>query len=397
MKDSKQKIIERLHVNDPALKATMFRVKESNAKAFSMAIKNNTIIFHLSLNWNVALSKEMLELIADGLALNKSIKLLEFPAYMCKMELGNPDDEISGNAIGDKGVRYIVNALRKNKNIQQLNLSGTEMGVVGANYLAELLKVNTTLTYLDISQNPIGAKGLGAIEKALRNNKHLQSLSLSGTKGGLAGALVVADLLNHNVGLDVLTYAFNTIGHECAVLIAKALESNKTLKKLDLLKSTIASEDVGVITTSLEKNVTLHSMSFSTHEEWKEKELRDLCVALEKNVRLTRFDLFSYSNSPFKLPLTESISVVLNRNQLNRMKVMALLMKAYVDPAESQTPLKFLCKDVLMIIFCMVFPELTPPTFQKIKQSRFFTPTQDWGKESVMPEKLEQKIGRALG
>jgi Ran GTPase-activating protein (RanGAP) involved in mRNA processing and transport len=58
--------------------------------------------------------------------------------------------DISGNSIGDEGVKAVV---KVNSTLRIIELSGNWIGDKGARAFAEAIKVNSTLQSIDLSSN----------------------------------------------------------------------------------------------------------------------------------------------------------------------------------------------------------------------------------------------------
>ena len=84
------------------------------------------------------------------------------------------------NALDDKSIIALAEALEKNTTLTTLNVRYNEIGADGAHALAKALEKNTTLTTLDVSSNKIGADGIDALLKALDSNYTLLEIKISG-------------------------------------------------------------------------------------------------------------------------------------------------------------------------------------------------------------------------
>ncbi|CAF3987181.1 unnamed protein product [Rotaria sordida] len=63
---------------------------------------------------------------------------------------------IGSHDIKDRGVQFLVDALRNNTNITSIYLDRNHINSSGAQYLADLLKTNKALRHLDLGANEIG-------------------------------------------------------------------------------------------------------------------------------------------------------------------------------------------------------------------------------------------------
>lgn len=85
--------------------------------------------------------------LADALRFNKSLIKLD----------------VSNNALKACTAKYLVDSLKDNQNLTEINFHGNFLNDDFAFMLAELLDINPVLYKVDISQNPIGIEGGKAI------------------------------------------------------------------------------------------------------------------------------------------------------------------------------------------------------------------------------------------
>ena len=64
---------------------------------------------------------------------------------------------LSGNMIGNDGVKYLAKGLLKNSTLLWLNISQTSIDKLSAKYIIRILN-KSRLTHLDISRNKLGNK-----------------------------------------------------------------------------------------------------------------------------------------------------------------------------------------------------------------------------------------------
>ncbi len=142
---------------------------------------------------------------------------------------------LSGNNIGDHGATGLAGALKKNTSLRELNLFGNNIGDVGAAGLAGALDENSSLTWLDLSANKIGDDGTTALARALQKTTSLTVLVLSHNKIGDDGAYSLADALKKNTSLKWLNLSRNNIGDDGVTRVARALNENTRLTLLGLM------------------------------------------------------------------------------------------------------------------------------------------------------------------
>ena len=144
----------------------------------------------LSLNSNNITQRGAL-ILADGLRKNKTLVSLK----------------LNGNQLSDKGVSAIAKILEAaNQTLETLDLGSNDITDQGAIDLGAMLKTNTTLTNLDLSMNRLGERGVRYLANALDgDNKGLKRLSLRTNKSITdSSADLLATMIRCNKILDTL-------------------------------------------------------------------------------------------------------------------------------------------------------------------------------------------------
>ena len=132
------------------------------------------------------------------------------------------------------GLLERLNRLMAACNVTVLGLGHCELGEGGARAMLEFLRRNTTLENLDISSNNLGCDGAQALAEALRRNTTLTSLCLGGNDLGYDGAQASAETLRLNTTLRYLGLWENGLGEDAARELAESLRLNTTLCEIDL-------------------------------------------------------------------------------------------------------------------------------------------------------------------
>lgn len=159
--------------------------------------------------------------------------------------------DLSGNALHEKAIKLISQAVRRNASLtslsgvgksslyfkalrgtaRTLDLKGAGVGGEDLSILCDLLSANTVLTSLDLSTNALGDAGGVAIAGALARNDSMTSLDLSATGlGPPAGKALVEMLQKGQTGLTSLGLSSNPLE---TALRAVGFEA-PTLKSLGL-------------------------------------------------------------------------------------------------------------------------------------------------------------------
>ena len=76
--------------------------------------------------------------------------------------------DLSGNNIGDKGIKVLAKTLENNKTIHTIDLFNNNIGVEGIKVLAKTLENNKTIHTINLSYNSIGDEGIKALAKAIK-------------------------------------------------------------------------------------------------------------------------------------------------------------------------------------------------------------------------------------
>ncbi|XP_072893373.1 NACHT, LRR and PYD domains-containing protein 3-like isoform X2 [Hemitrygon akajei] len=139
---------------------------------------------------------------------------------------------LSGNKLGDSGVKLVSTALRNPEcKIQRLWLRGVGLTDSGAEHLASALSTNTSLTELNLGDNKLGDSGVKLVSVALRKSEcKIQTLWLN--KVGLtdSGAEDLVSALSTNPSLTGLNLESNSLTDgsapalRCLILTLPSLE-----------------------------------------------------------------------------------------------------------------------------------------------------------------------------
>merc|ERR1711990_503236 len=111
------KFLRRVVSNTAGPKETLLGVKigADGAAYLSEALKNNTSIDTLDVQWNM-IGKDGVLRIGDALEVNSTITRLD----------------LSGNSIDDEGIATLADSMKLNKGVKTLMLEGNSIGIEGA-------------------------------------------------------------------------------------------------------------------------------------------------------------------------------------------------------------------------------------------------------------------------
>jgi Ran GTPase-activating protein (RanGAP) involved in mRNA processing and transport len=168
---------------------------------------------------------------------------------------------LDSNTVGLSGVTAIFDSLKNNSTLEGISLRGNRLDSTAAAVIARALKSNTTLQELGLGDNNIGAAGAAAITDAVKPRSSLSALGLAGNSIGDAGAAAIASALKENTALTAVDLSGNNIGSTGAAAIAQTLTENKTLRVLDLQANRIEDAGAGALANSLKNfNSTITSL-----------------------------------------------------------------------------------------------------------------------------------------
>ena len=170
---------------------------------------------------------------------------------LCKMNLSN-------NNINKMGAKGIAQALKGNRQLQELNLSGNKIQDEGAKEIAEALKDNSALQKLDISDNLISDDGVIIISNCLQSNTKSRLIQLNLLKNyntikGLHKILEVKKVLQK---LCVSVVGMSQTGDEIP------FSDNSTLHTLNVLEIDISPKYVAIIVDVVKQSRALRELSF---------------------------------------------------------------------------------------------------------------------------------------
>ncbi|MBS4171620.1 MULTISPECIES: hypothetical protein [unclassified Neochlamydia] len=198
--------------------------------------------------------------------------------------------DLSLNQIGSKDAIALAKALAKNYSLTKLDLSLNEISNKGASALAQALECNSSLTEFDLRQNDISNQGVSALAQALEHNSSLAELNLGDNKISKEGASALAQALERNSSLTKLELWNNMIGKEGTTALAQVLASNTSLIALNLRSNHIGNEGANALAKALAKNSSLAKLDLSLNQI-NSKGASALAQALEPNSSLAELNL----------------------------------------------------------------------------------------------------------
>ncbi|XP_072891355.1 NACHT, LRR and PYD domains-containing protein 3-like [Hemitrygon akajei] len=217
---------------------------DSGVKLVSAALRNPECKIQKLWLGDVGLTDSGVEDLVSTLGTNTSL-----------MEL-----DLSDNNLGDSGVKLVSAALRNPEcKIQKLWLGNVGLTDTGAKDLASALSTNPSLTELNLSGNKLGDSGVKLVSAALRNPEcKIQKLWLTRVSLTDSGAENLASALSANPSLTELNLSDNKLGDSGVKLVSAALRNPECeIQKLWLDKVGLTDYGAEDLVSALSTNPSL--------------------------------------------------------------------------------------------------------------------------------------------
>ncbi|XP_072891321.1 NACHT, LRR and PYD domains-containing protein 3-like isoform X2 [Hemitrygon akajei] len=194
---------------------------DSGVKLLSAALRNPECKIQKLELIDVGLTDSSGEDLASALSTNPSLTELS----------------LSSNKLGDSGVKLVSAALRKPEcKIQKLELRGVGLTDSGAEDLASALNTNPSLMRLDLSGNKLGDSGVKLVSEALRNPEcKIQKLELMEVGLTDSGAEDLVSALSTNPSLTELNLVGNLLTDKSVPALRHLMLTLPSLERIRLL------------------------------------------------------------------------------------------------------------------------------------------------------------------
>jgi Ran GTPase-activating protein (RanGAP) involved in mRNA processing and transport len=150
--------------------------------------------------------------------------------------------DLSGRPLGDGGIHRLSEALTDNTQVRQLWLRDCSVSNAGAKALASCLEQNMSIVDLFLGGNDIGDEGLGYICEALRrSNATLVSLEMDDNRISQRGVRDFISALGKNTTVLVATFENNMKDAKCLDELDHLLEERR--KGMNLVSFVVDPED----------------------------------------------------------------------------------------------------------------------------------------------------------
>ena len=176
--------------------------------------------------------------------------------------------DFCGNAMGDVGVKVLVNFLLSNEKslicIEVFDLSSNFLTSQSASFISSIIQKGT-LGILNLSCNDLGDSGIEKVSQALKVNVTIKSLFLAINNIGIDGAKSLAIALCHNHTLKRLVISYNKIMDDGVMAISECFkisgENNTKLtcvKILDLSTNCLTSHSKTAVSTIMQEGALVY-------------------------------------------------------------------------------------------------------------------------------------------
>ncbi|KAL7992581.1 hypothetical protein Chor_016837, partial [Crotalus horridus] len=235
------------NMEEPVMNLNHHGLGPKGTKAIAIALVSNTTITRLELedNW----------ILAEGTTY--LVQMLRENCYIQEMN-------ISHNHLNKDGAEAICRMFYHNiSNIRSIRLAGNDFRDEAAPYFSESLIANYRVIELDLSYNEFTEKAGELFGQVLANNESLEILNLSWNHLRLKGATALSAGLKTNGSLKILNLSWNGFGNEGAFALGEALKVNSVLIELDISNNHINNEGAIKLCKGLEMNGSLRILKMS--------------------------------------------------------------------------------------------------------------------------------------
>uniref|UniRef100_A0A6J0TTY5 Leucine-rich repeat-containing protein 74A n=1 Tax=Pogona vitticeps TaxID=103695 RepID=A0A6J0TTY5_9SAUR len=266
------------NMEEPIMNLNHHGLGPNGTKALAIALVSNTTITHLELEDNWIL----------GEGTRYLVQMLRENCYIQEMN-------ISRNHLNTDGAEAICRMFYHNiSNIRAIRLAGNNFREESAMYFSESLMANYRVMELDLSHNEFAEKGGEQLGQMLANNESLEILDLSWNHLRMKGAVALSAGLRANGSLKILNLSWNGFGNEGGLALGEALKVNNVLTELDISSNHINNEGTMKLCKGLEVNASLRILKMS-HNPMTVEGAVALVTAIRKNPK-SRMEEINISN-----------------------------------------------------------------------------------------------------
>ncbi|XP_060118211.1 leucine-rich repeat-containing protein 74A [Heteronotia binoei] len=254
------------NMEEPVMNLNHHGLGPKGIKAIAIALVSNTTITHLELDDNWILGEGTTYLVQmlrencyiQELNISNNHLDTEGAEAICRMFLDNISNiraiQLAGNNFREEAAPYFSESLMGNYRVMELDLSHNEFAEKGGELLGQMLANNVSLEVLKLSWNHVRMKGAVALSAGLRTNGTLKVLDVSWNGFGNEGAFALGEALKVNSVLVELDISSNHINNEGTIKLSKGLEANGTLRVLKMSHNPITVEGAIALITCIRRN-----------------------------------------------------------------------------------------------------------------------------------------------
>lgn len=227
------------------------------------------------------------------------------------------------NMIEDAGVGYFAKCLAKNRTLKLLDLSLNGISDRGVVELAKSLVHNDTLMGLVLDDNYIKDGGIFALTESLTFNKTLRLLSLNKNIFNQAGAKALTDYLVNHGNMVLMNLNHDKLTDATAIAVAEFLSKQPSppLEALELTYNKITKVGLTKLAESLKCNTKLQKLSIEGNEV-DDGVLQIFVNNLQKNTTLVELTYIDHEQDAdideyyeFDYEIVEKLEKILERNR----------------------------------------------------------------------------------
>lgn len=250
-----QKLVPHLKVNQNIRKLNFRKnnITAAGAAALTEILTSNNRLKKIILSGNPL-----------GKGFNDIFQALQENAQLTSLIIS---DKWEPNGIDDTHISALIEMVKLNETLKELNLCGNQFSNQGIQQLCQGLLMNNGLNIVNLDSTSIGDEGWLAIGEWISKTTSLQSLSIGNeiakedsiTEAGLTGFLNAFKL---NTSIKHLSISFKKDSDMLAIKLADVLKTNHTLESITFKNCPHAMKQKGMeaLVSVLKTNTTVHEI-----------------------------------------------------------------------------------------------------------------------------------------
>ena len=173
--------------------------------------------------------------------------------------------DIGFNEISNSSMIHLSEIIKKNENIEKLNLQNNRISNIGIQNISIYLEINNSITYLNVSKNLLNNEGCITLANCLKKNFVLTHLLIGENKVSDEGISKIAEIILIKRSFHVLECSHNLIGCEGAKSIGKNLEIAMSIKKIHINSNKIGDDGLKFLSNGIEINNSLEELNLENN------------------------------------------------------------------------------------------------------------------------------------